>query len=205
MKTYVTYGKGNTLDYKKLAENMSLNNRLSGKPTRCLWGSPIDSKYGWKEWCLYENYWDESMFTDDNTILWTFTPHSTILSIKDYDDILRCVSEGYIYKDNCNYPTLNFVKIFYEGYSAIELLDSNIGNGLREYERVFYGWDCESIVVLDPSKIFQIDKDGNQINISGIQDFKNIVIGKAVEEENRLRRIREYFEDLDRYEKYFGY
>ena len=164
MKMYITYGKGNEFDASLL--HPILRETSFGKPDGCFWGSPVNAKYGWKEWCLSEDFWDISRF--EEKIVWILKPHTKVLCIRNYDDIDYFVKKGFIYLDPYNDEYLfsrdnyviNFDKIKRAGYSAIELFDSSIGHRYwKKYDRLFNGWDCESIVVLDPSVIVQVKEE----------------------------------------------
>lgn len=49
---------------------------------------------------------------------------------------------------------INFYKLLDDGFVAVELMNSCIGHCfINKVEIMFNGWDCESIVVLDPDKI----------------------------------------------------
>lgn len=173
MKTYVTYGLGNKFDISKL--NIDLD-CFVGKPKQAWWGSPIDAKFGWKEWCEAEDWIPgdvdpEIYFNDDNKILWTLEESSKILYLDTVYDLDTFVKLKYIVLDvydeydnyRCDLKILvnhykwDFKKILDDGYTAIELTNGNIGHYFTsEVECLINGWDCESIVVLDPSKIIQI-------------------------------------------------
>ena len=156
MKKYVTYGKGTKFDPDKLVTD--LNTYLQSKPKNAWWGSPIDAHYGWKDWAENNSFHTETL-TEDNKIIWTLKEDSKILYIRSEEDLEWMLRRGFIeinieYKDEY---LINFYKIFDAGFSAVELTDSEIGHS------IFYNnfrltmlmsiWDCESIVVLDPTKI----------------------------------------------------
>lgn len=165
MKTYVTYGLGK-FDKSKLVVNLSPG--IQGKPVCAFWGSPIDSEYGWKDWCEANEFYGNpnKIFSPENTITWTLEDDSKILDIESIDDLENYFHMDYIknyqrWPGEINY-NFDFVRILKDGYSAIELHDSAIGHMfflyLRNEEKhqldmMMNSWDCESIVVLDPDKI----------------------------------------------------
>lgn len=163
MKKYVTYGF-KKFDKSKVRIDLTC---FVGKPRTAWWGSPIDAKFGWKEWCTNE-YWTpgdepiEEYFAEDNKVLWTLTEDSKILYINNVEDLDTFIDLGFIF--NCNQDSdygewkWDFHKVLEAGYTAIELTDSYIGHYFTSYaELLINGWDCESIVVLDPSKIIPLD------------------------------------------------
>lgn len=110
-----------------------------------LWASPVDCKWGWKDWCESEDYstgpLDKSFTFELKTcrVLHVRKP-------KDIEPYVERVSEGYLF-DHCK---LNLAKIYNE-YDAMELHLSENWR-LRDIE-VFYGWDVDSIVVWNPDVV----------------------------------------------------
>lgn len=110
------------------------------KPDGGLWASPVDAAYGWKDWCLSEQFRCECLeksflFHIEGNIL-------RIDSIADLDQLQWGDSLG-----------IGWISPLYEpllasGVDAIHLTD----NGQREtrFSRPgLYGWDCESVLVLN--------------------------------------------------------
>lgn len=167
MKTYVTYGFGNKFDTNKIHTDLTI---FADKPKTAWWGSPVDAKFGWKDWCMAD-YWIpgdyigeepdfDSYFSDDNKIVWTLADDSKILYINEIKDLESCLESGLIVKlreggyDNYRW---DFNKVLSSGYTAIELTDAMIGHYFVEgIELIMNGWDCESIVVLDHTKIIPL-------------------------------------------------
>ena len=165
MKTYITYGF--KIDDIK---NIKTDLRNSGvmKPKSALWGSPIDAEYGWKEWCEsehyipgnkkpFEEYADEYFGT---YFTWTLKEGSKVYTVSNMEDIEKLESLKIIYKDTRFYGgyTIDFIEAYNQGYCAVELTDPCMGHRFyNELEMLFNSWDCESIVVLDPSKIILLE------------------------------------------------
>ena len=80
MREYVTYGINRNLFNPDRIE-IHLEHGIQGKPDCAWWGSPVDAHYGWKEWCLGEDFHTESYFDERNKILWTFQPDTNIITI----------------------------------------------------------------------------------------------------------------------------
>lgn len=164
MNTYVTYGLGNRFDTTKIHTDLT---SFADKPKAAWWGSPVDAKFGWKDWCM-KAYWIpgdygigeadfDSYFSDNNKILWTLVDDAKVLYINEIKDLDTCLESGLIVKLNeegYNRYRWDFNKVLATGYTAIELTDAMIGHYfVKDIELIMNGWDCESIVVLDPSKI----------------------------------------------------
>ena len=129
------------------------------KPRMAWWGSPVNAGFGWKDFCKAENFMlNEYDFDRSSPILWTLKKGSKILKIDriDEDVISYMVPDPEIGL----YKVLDFKKLLANGFTAVELTDGSIGHGFsNKYEAAFNLWDCESIVVLDPSKIDFMRKD----------------------------------------------
>ena len=163
MKKYVTYGFGDTFIPEKLVTDLK---ESIGKPMSAWWGSPVDSEYGWIDWCNQEEFIPkgasfDKYFTDNNKIIWTLDESAKILEVNEVADLEDYFELGYI-EDKSDEPEYkdyhwNFYKVLEAGYSAIELTDGGIGHYFHNrIELMMNSWDCESIVVLDPSKIIQV-------------------------------------------------
>lgn len=113
------------------------------KPKGGLWGSRIDSKYGWKEWN------DESKFTTclkENSFTFSLKPNANVVELFSADDLaaLPCITklEPLIYGD---YYIIDYERCIEMGIDAIEV--RSISNGLYY---PLYGYDCECILILNP-------------------------------------------------------
>jgi len=158
---YVTYfQKGDVFDPSKIV--IDLNNKHNGflfKPDKGFWGSPVDASYGWKEWTESENFRD---YDYNNPIYWILTD-GKILQI-DWDDVkdktssdlVKYITKPYdiVFTLNDLYLVLDWDKMLKDGIVAVQLMDGCIGHRfINELEKQFNGWDCESIVVLDKSRL----------------------------------------------------
>lgn len=142
------------------------------KPYGGFWASAIDSKYGWKEWCENEGF----VCHVDNYFDFTLKDNAKILYLKTLDDIfnilkfypmflIQCYQNQALFKyfreqekynkddliGNIMAPEciLNFEKLVKYGYDAIEV-------EIDELYYILYGWDCDSILVLNPNAIIPI-------------------------------------------------
>ena len=141
------------------------------KPNCAWWGSPKDAEFGWKEWCFCQEF-EIDGYDWENPIEWTLDKNSKVLKI-DWDDIKdedNSILKPYLFHDPnfkgcwsrlCFY--LDFNSMLDDGISAVQLMDGRIGHSFgfldNPYETMFNTWDCESIVVLDDSKIKFIKKE----------------------------------------------
>lgn len=160
---FITYGF--FVDLDKIRPIERKNNRLYlNKPNSGLWASPVDSRYGWKDWCSQECFRtnDFGVYTK-----WKLKPGTKILVINTIKDFLsamdkyRTREEG----DLSYFPRyyLDFYRIMKDGYSGVYLTE--LGSRVCHYGIRYEGnytdlnaWDCESIVVWDKDKIKIIEK-----------------------------------------------
>lgn len=145
MKKYVHYG------HKSFDKNLFIpiiNGRsFLTKPIGGLWASPIDAEYGWKNWCKDEEF---CKCEDENSFTFTLTNNARVLYINDISDTDNLPelnpdisSEFKISSWVC----LDFEKLK-EEYDAIEIKIS--GRGIYFG---LYGWDCDSILIMNPDII----------------------------------------------------
>jgi len=148
-------------------------------------GSPVNAKFGWKDWCESEDYGD---YDFNNPIYWKLKEGSKIFQIdwkeveldksntllkyikfknwreEDLKDMpieakINILTHGGLYDAE---TVIDFVSMLNDGIVAVELLNSCIGhNFINNLEISFNSWDCESIVVLDPSYIEWRDNETN--------------------------------------------
>ncbi len=160
---YVTYIKKTNKPFNrdKIMTIIGIPNPMN-KPNSALWGSPIDAEFGWKEWCFLNGF--KRDYNWKNPIKWKLRPYSKVLKI-DFEDIINeqtSILRKYI-ADNKNifgmdfdFPQImfDFELMLKDGISAVQLMNSSIGHFYgNDLEIAFNTWDCESIVVLDETKI----------------------------------------------------
>jgi len=132
----------------------SVKNRNGwNKPTGGLWASPVNKKNRtWRDWCLSEcfnvNRLGSSFKFDINF------NSDRILKILSESDIPKIAK--YIYSSTEDYYIKGYdFELLSKDYDALYI---NAGsNGKLYFE--FYGWDCDSIIIFNPS-IIRINKIG---------------------------------------------
>ena len=143
MKTYIHYG------HKHFDKTMFVrvrNNSPKNKPIGGLWASPDDATFGWKDWCEAEDFRE---CKEENSFQFTL-PEANILKINSVEDFrkLPILTQDY----NVMGWLIDFEQCFKLGYDAIELCLS------EDYDLYYelYGWDCDSILVLNPDMVVEI-------------------------------------------------
>ena len=140
-KIYIHYGHA-TFDPNMFKPIQ--NEQCWVKPKGGLWASPIDAKLGWKDWCEREEFRE---CIEENSFRFTL-PEANIFVIDSVEKLkdLPTISNSI----GISISTLiDFEKCIALGYDAIEL---NLSADYRLYLDL-YGWDCDSILVMNPDKI----------------------------------------------------
>lgn len=116
-----------------------------------LWGSPIDSDLGWKDLCDTGYYRD---YSQDASFMFRLKPGNKVLTLKHLGD-----ERGYPrycdLGDNRKWLDRNGIIFGYEtllkmGIDAVEVEDVN------RFCDSLWGWDCESIFVINPDVIEEV-------------------------------------------------
>lgn len=125
------------------------------KPHGGLWASRQNSTFGWKTWCEQEEFRD---CDEHNSFKFRLHDNAQVAVIHNMKD-LRCLptikSSISIF---CG-TVIDFEECVRQGYDAIELCwYGNEYNEQKADDMYFglYGWDCDSIVVLNPLAIIPI-------------------------------------------------
>ena len=154
MKTYIHYGS-KQFDKERFVPIQNCYPR--NKPIGGLWASEIGAQYGWKQWCEGEQYRTEH-YTDDNCFKFRLDENSNILTLKCVDDVKSMPTLGE--KDICGYKP-DFEKIMSLGYDAIDYrLSDEVGAfAFDSLYWCLYGWDCDSILILNKDIIIPITEE----------------------------------------------
>ena len=171
--TYVTYGiSQDEFDKDKVTavKNRSCLSPLSpvNKPLGGLWASPSNAGYGWRDWSINESF---RLNTLSKCTGFHLKDGSNILRLSSGDDI-TLMREKY----RANDGGIDFERIARD-YTAIELTEVN-----GETYYALYGWDCESIVVLNPDAI-EIDATDIHIAKENLEETQNMIRSEYEEDE----------------------
>ena len=121
------------------------------KPKGGLWASPVDSEFGWVDWCSHEE------FTLDRASWFKFTYEGNIVVI-DTEGDLNLLDWGEDY--GCGLGNINFEAMLARGIDAIHLTVRGQERTRFSRPRSLYGWDCESVLIMNPSPIRQYAASG---------------------------------------------
>lgn len=124
------------------------------KPKGGLWASRKNASFGWKDWCKEEDFRDCDMANSFEFIFAKQAKIVTISTVKQLYNLPRLKNDGLAWG-----YSIDFEKCLHLGIDAIELCwygdeyrDAASGN--LHYE--LYGWDCDSVVVLNPDVIIPL-------------------------------------------------
>lgn len=140
MSRYIHYGSAKFDKSKfKVIENIQFFN----KPNGGLWGCEVGTKFGWKEFCELENI-DWVNLSD--SFEFELTPEARVLRLHNLDDYVEFRSK---YAINDIGIKLALGYDFERIAKEYDVIDFKVG----ELYMTLYGWDVDSIVVLNPDVI----------------------------------------------------
>lgn len=145
MKKYIHYGHNRFLPHRfKPVENDS----CLPKPWGGLWASPVDAAYGWKEWCEIEGFHTDNL---KKHFVFTLREDAKVLYITS-EDQLSDLPKKKTFPYSSMWMAMDFEALSREGFDAVEV---SISSDPRLYWSL-YGWDCDSIVVMNPDVILTV-------------------------------------------------
>ena len=131
------------------------NRPMCIKPSGGFWASRTDAKYGWKEWNENNCF---SACNNNNKIVFQLSDSTRVLELHTVDDAKRMKTEYGGKNDIPNlfdipfFMTIDFEKMK-EDYDAVEYF---VSDDWGLYDEM-YGWDCDSILILNPDVVQQIN------------------------------------------------
>lgn len=125
------------------------------KPHGGMWSSPVNSDNTWEDWCLGNGFRIEKL---DKQFRFILAEGSKVLRIRSNKDLDELYSRGYKRHELDQYPYLHddslyyldFEKILANGYDGIQVTITN------ETYWSLYGWDCDTLLVLNPDCVIEI-------------------------------------------------
>lgn len=150
---YIHYGAS---EFDRNAFKPIRNGRIKVKPYGGLWASPVDSKWGWKEWCTSENFHVDQL---DSSFSFVLSDGARVLHLRSGEDVDKLPRY-------CPFPQMldwtmrwiDFEKIT-KVYDAVELHLSEDQEHIASYNSLYFkmnGWDCDSILIMNPDIVAQI-------------------------------------------------
>lgn len=126
------------------------------KPHGGLWASPVDSEWGWKDWCTSESFHTDRL---SESFTFTLSENAKVIHIRSVSDLTELPNQkpSPWFPGVCDWKCIDFEKLLADGVDAVEL-------HLSEEDRTncgfmdglyweLYGWDCDSILILNPDVV----------------------------------------------------
>lgn len=133
---------------------MSIKNAEFVKPTGGLWASPIGSTCGWKSWCEAENF---RLDTFDDYFTFYLKDSSHILTLEYEKDLIGIPQQNRSFWFDEAIVTLDFEKLL-ALYDALYY-----PNPSGELQWKLYGWDCDSLLVMNPECMIFDKREQNNV------------------------------------------
>lgn len=114
------------------------------KPRGGFWASPVNSKHSWKEWCL-DNQFGLSRL--ETSFEFVFDGNTFVIDcVKDCEGLP-------MWELMPSYAFIDF-EAMAEKYDAVYM--TTYGEWDTRFSNYhLYGWDCESVLIMNPSTIIQ--------------------------------------------------
>lgn len=114
------------------------------KPQGGLWASPVDSEFGWPDWCRVENFGD----TAKQLRVILDIDMGSFITIDSQDDLSQLPWHPSVAGFNLM-EAIDFEKLVAGGVDGIYLTEQGQWATRFSFPRTLYGWDCESILILN--------------------------------------------------------
>lgn len=111
------------------------------KPSGGLWTSPVNSKYGWKEFCESE--------TNELGHSFELKFHGKVLTIDKYKDLEQLPW----YEPDYGPPSVVWKIVKECGVDAVHLTLQGFQQTRLTHPYDLYTWDCETVLVMNPECI----------------------------------------------------
>lgn len=117
-----------------------------------MWASPVKTKYGWIDWCLQEEFGLDKLGT---SFRFTLKDGARVAHIRKPEDLYRilpiCTKNDILF-----YFCIDF-EVLAKKYDAMELHLTEDPSGVRgDLYYLLYGWDCDSILILNPDVVEEV-------------------------------------------------
>lgn len=158
-RTFIHYGHSNY--DPKLFTSINNKNSPRNKPGGGLWACDVKTNFGWKEWCLAEEFYPKDSPKLNDYFTFKLKKGARVLQLitpEDFDLLPILWSEFEEESSHNPYMNKEIDKFYYVDWKAIK--ESRID--AIEYIRtpyghdVFYTWDFDSIVILNQNAITHV-------------------------------------------------
>ena len=125
------------------------NSGFLNKPEGGLWASPVNSEYGWIDWCKSENFMLQKLEKS-----FKFNCNGSFIVInkpEDLEELPLCFEEHFI-EIGLKFSYFDFEKIAKE-VDGVYLTEAGQYRTRLSFPLNLYGWDCESVLIFNPDVI----------------------------------------------------
>lgn len=123
------------------------NREFFSKPYGGLWASNMESKHGWKQWCEDNDFRE---CNENNSFCFVLKDNANVIHLYREDDMKNLPKVVNDQFPEISKQCLDFEKMLAEGVDAIEL---HLSEGSYDLYFPLYGWDCDSLLVLNKDVI----------------------------------------------------
>lgn len=124
------------------------------KPRGGFWASPVDSQYGWKEWCESNNFCTSRLC---KSVTFALSDNAKVFHIRSVDDLENLPRQNLELDVGVDMVYLDFERMADLGYDAVELhLSEELPDSHGFLDGLYwklYGWDCDSILIMNPDVV----------------------------------------------------
>ena len=134
------------------------NKRQWIKPEGGLWTSPVDSEHGWRQWCESEDFHTGSL---RKSFRIRFTGRLYVIHTQmDLYAIPSSVTSW-----GGRVPLWEGLMKW--GFDAVHLTNEGQWANRHTHPKSLYGWDCETVLVMNPDTITPIFTEDNRRVVTG--------------------------------------
>lgn len=148
-KVYIHYGADH-YDKSKF-KSIETFDPVTNKPKGGLWASPVDTDWGWKDWCEGENFHLDRF---NKNFKFTLANGSKVFHIRTADDVMKLPVAKFPDSDLWSIGWYYDWKKIVKKYDAVEL---HMSENYSLFHDIFYCWDVDSIIVLNPDIIKEVE------------------------------------------------
>lgn len=120
------------------------------KPSGGFWASPVRAEWGWSDWCKSENFYVNKLA---RSFTFKLSENARVYRIKCCEDLERLPLLRK-YEGGCSYCSPDYEEMLKMGIDAVLV---EISNDHRLYWAL-YGWDCDSILIMNPDIVEEVRK-----------------------------------------------
>lgn len=145
MTTYIHYGNR---EFNKELFQPIKNRQCFTKPFGGFWASDVNAKFGWQQWNK------ENEFTscqEENSFCFTLKENAKVIHLYKVEDLKQLP----IVKNDLGFSLSSWYCIDFEelAESGVDAMEVHMSEGDHELYFPLYGWDCDSILIMNPDII----------------------------------------------------